>query len=439
MHSFKMSKPSTLCLATLALTANACGITEDLRNADQASQQATPDTITLDAGPTSETPDPSTVPPHCVPSDGAVPGDGVVLLSARAKRAPKGGGMAPPITPVPGGPAPQFGAPPLQPGMGPETKDTCGPASAALPGAPTDPGVVRQCFAGADDPTPQATIERVLESIDDVNYVHVRLTFNPHFVDNSYGRTAIGWERSKNGTHTFKDLVGSDHAELLFTNKAGAVAMHLKTDYISVDANRPSGYGTLGVLGGDGDIFVGQASHVLAAVTSFDRNLNACGYGGYTVDSPATDASYTPNALAPNWDYRVVYELWIAEAAFGSSGFGGVGIEYVHASPSKTGSNTIIVDETPCPPNPPETPEPPGDTDPPGGNPPENPDPPGDTDPPGDMDPPGDVDPPGDLPPCPPGYVPETPDPNQPDAGPTPENPDPQPDAGPTPERPDLQ
>jgi hypothetical protein len=234
-----------------------------------------------------------------------------------------------------------------------------------LPGTPSDPAVVRECFLGADNSTVQATIERVLESVDDVSLIHVRLTFNPNFVDNSYGTTSIGWGGSKNGTHAFKELVGSDHSELLFTNGQGEVALHVKLDYISQDASRPSGYGALGVLGGEGSVLVGNAAHVRQVATSLDRNLNGCGYGSYVESSPATDDAYTPNPATPSWDYRVVYELWIDAAAFGASGFGGASIEYVHASPSKTGSNTLIVDSAPCPPD--------------------------------------------DMPPCPPGTVPRTP------------------------------
>src|SRR5690606_26192178 len=56
------------------------------------------------------------------------------------------------------------------------------------------------------------------------------------------------------------------------------------------------------------------------------------------------------NPDAPNWEYRVVYEVWIDLAAFGSAGFGQAYIESVHASPSKLASNTDIVEPTPSPP-----------------------------------------------------------------------------------------
>ncbi len=300
------------------------------------------------------------IPAHCMPITEDPP---PVLLSlsgpatATPKKRPKqpATGTATGTTTV----APvTLGAPPLRPGVGPNTADACDPASAKLPGIPAGPGVVRECFFNGTEPTVQATVERVLESVDDTDLVHVRLTFNPHFVDNSYGTTAIGWADSKNGTHTYKDLIGSDHAELLFTNKQDVVALHVKLDYISEDPSRPSGYGTLGVLGGEGKVLVGNPAHVREVATSLDRNLNGCGFGSYLESSPATDQAYTPNPSALNWDYRVVYELWIAAEAFGSAGFGGVNVEYVHASPSKIGNNTLIVDPGPCPPDGPPTPPP---------------------------------------------------------------------------------
>jgi hypothetical protein len=74
------------------------------------------------------------------------------------------------------------------------------------------------------------------------------------------------------------------------------------------------------------------------------------------VDSPATDANYTPNPQAPAWDFRVVYEAWIDVAAFGAAGFGGATIEYVHASPAKGGEDTLHVKpgDCPCPPDDPK-------------------------------------------------------------------------------------
>jgi hypothetical protein len=95
---------------------------------------------------------------------------------------------------------------------------------------------------------------------------------------------------------------------------------------------------------------VGSATDVVAASTSLDRNLNACMLGSYLEDSPATDADYTPNASAGAWDYRVVYDVWVKRASFGDVGFGNAIVDFVHASPSKAGENTVTVTPDECPP-----------------------------------------------------------------------------------------
>jgi len=245
-----------------------------------------------------------------------------------------------------------------------------------LNGAPT-PNEITTCFFGGGDPDPAATVEQVLECVDGADVVHIRLTFNPWFADNTYGENAIGWTREDramrapmdpmmmdpmmmmmgkprpgggpNG-HSFEDLVGSDHAEIQLTNEDGEVVVQFKLDYISEDADAASGYSSLGVTGGEGKMIVGDAAWILDHQTSIALNLNERGYGSYTTDSPATDDDYTPNAGAPEWDYRVVYEAWIDVAAFGDVGFGTALIESVHASPSKADSNTIEVTPGECPP-----------------------------------------------------------------------------------------
>jgi hypothetical protein len=247
---------------------------------------------------------------------------------------------------------------------------TCGGVGAA-PGGSTgpDPSAVShaQCFFSPTDPVPAAFVEWIVESAQNVEVVHVRLTLNPSFVDNTYGLNAIGWGaamaapggkpkpmgmkggKGKSG-HTFKDLVGSDHAEFKLSDAAGNLSLHFKLDYISESPTAPSGYATLGVTGGEGKMLVGDAASIVAASTSLDRDLNACNLGQYTTDSPATDDDYTPNAAASAWDYRVVYDVWVKQDAFGSAGFGSALVDFVHASPSKLGENTVDVIPGDCPP-----------------------------------------------------------------------------------------
>ncbi|HWO14785.1 MAG TPA: hypothetical protein VNN80_35020, partial [Polyangiaceae bacterium] len=71
-----------------------------------------------------------------------------------------------------------------------------------------------------------------------------------------------------------------------------------------------------------------------------------------TENSPTTDALYTPDPSATDWDFRVAYEIWVSAEAFGAAGFGSALIENVHASPSKLSSNTVDVKPAPCPSDP---------------------------------------------------------------------------------------
>jgi hypothetical protein len=96
---------------------------------------------------------------------------------------------------------------------------------------------------------------------------------------------------------------------------------------------------------------LGDASSVLDAITSLDRNLNERGLTSYLVDSPATDEQYTPNPAAPEWDFRVVYEAWVKAEIFGGAEPDAPWLEYVHASPAKSSEDTLIVEEGECPPD----------------------------------------------------------------------------------------
>jgi hypothetical protein len=276
---------------------------------------------------------------------------------------------------------------------------TCGdhPAPAGSTGPVSGARSHLSCFYGSGS-VPQATVEWIVESASSSELVHVRLTMNPDFVDNTYGENSIGWPAKKGpgmgmgpagmgpgmgpgmgmghaamtppqpgagpagmmgpgmssasdtGAHSFKDLVESDHAEFKLSDAAGALVLHFKADYISATQSIPATYESLGVSGGDGKMISGSASDIVAVSTSLARNLNECGLGSYTVSSPATDANYTPNPAAPDWDYRVVYDVWVKADAFGSDGFGEAVVDFVHASPSKADSPTVTVTRKTCPP-----------------------------------------------------------------------------------------
>jgi len=268
-------------------------------------------------------------------------------------------GMPPMVFPG-GGPS---GGAPLKPGCTPASARECpsssGTCATSSSSSPTGTTTGTICFYGpistttTTTPAPHAaTIEYLHETAGGQEYYRFRVTFDPAFVDNTYGVNAIGWPQKG---HTFKDLVGSDHAELSLFDSGLKLTSMFDLDYITASSASACGYGALGVSGGEGKMLTGDAKYILGATTSLDRDLNGCGYcksaacgGDCTVDSPATDASYTPNAAAPNWDYRVVYEVWVDAAVFAGKGFGGASITFVHASPSKASSNTVNVTPRPC-------------------------------------------------------------------------------------------
>jgi hypothetical protein len=200
-----------------------------------------------------------------------------------------------------------------------------------------------------DDPTapttdpPLAMLEHTFVTYQGVPAVHLRVVFDPKFVDNTYGTTRVGYTKG----HSFGDLLESDNAQIKLLDKQGNLSLEFKQDYISADPSAPCGYSCLGVDGGDGMMLVGDRAAILGWTSSLDRNLNERGYC-LTTDSPATDAICTPNAAAPDWDFRVVYEVWIALSAF-PNGFGTGYMTFVHASPSKYPVKTVHVEPAECP------------------------------------------------------------------------------------------
>jgi len=155
--------------------------------------------------------------------------------------------------------------------------------------------------------------------------------------DNSYGTNSSKlW--GLNG-HKFTDLL-NDNAEFQFTNKNGNVVLDFVMDYLSKAAKSPwgqlypSGYGSLGVTGGDGKMIYGSSKSVLFATTTLADDLNqSAAYYGYTTNSPA---SSDPGAA--NWDFVDGYTVVVAGSIFGPNGaadFGGVNVPWVLNSSGK--------------------------------------------------------------------------------------------------------
>ncbi len=275
------------------------------------------------------------------------------------------GGAPPPIAPPrprwPGA-GESFAA--LTPGCGPETAASCGgdcELSGGDPNAELISPPVMHCFANEKDPTPDdpaATIEELGETLNGQSYVHIRVSFDPALTDLSYGEGACcGWQEIDHD-HKFDELRGGDHTELSLSNGDGQIVLTIRIDLISPDAAFPCGFGTKGVSGEEGKVVLGDPTWILGAATSISRNLNGCGYCAREAcapsvdckrDSPATDDAYTPNPLTPNWDYRHVYEVWIATAAFAASGFGRTAINHNESSPSKIDENELLFESAACP------------------------------------------------------------------------------------------
>lgn len=199
----------------------------------------------------------------------------------------------------------------------------------------------QQCYSSPTNPN--VTAKQTWSVNSTAGTVTIRTTFAKTFVDNTYGANAVGWG-SKG--HKFNDLVGSDHVQLALYDANNVKKLEFSIDYISASSAAPSGYKTLGVTGGDGKMILGNSSDVLSARTSLDSNFNGYGYV-LTSNSPATDPNYTPNPAYPKWIFEVWYEVTVKLSAF-SSGFGRAQISDVHASPSKTGNNTEVVNPGPC-------------------------------------------------------------------------------------------
>jgi hypothetical protein len=260
--------------------------------------------------------------PTCPGNDAG--GTGTWSCTAQARLLACTRGLAP--TPTPGGRYPGAGT---------------GGADTPLPG-----GVIA-CFRFGDAAVaePDATVEHAEELLAGVPALHVRLTVDPRHIDNTFGVNTIGWP----GRHRLDDLASGNRAELQLTSRDGPVVLDFKIDYLSKEPGMTGRFLSLGLGAPDGGMIVGAAADVVATATSIDRNLRERGYATYLLDSPATDTLYTPNVDAPGWDYRVVYEAWVRTSVFGASGAGSVRPVLVHASPSKTGQDTMTPEPRECP------------------------------------------------------------------------------------------
>ena len=143
--------------------------------------------------------------------------------------------------------------------------------------------------------------------------------------DNTYGRgSSSDWGLMG---HSFQSYVNStDGAQLQILDKSGNVMLDFVADYISPSSKYRSGYGSLGVKGGDGKVYKGNVAHILRCDSSLSKNLNRqTRYFKATSDSPK----------AADWDEEQSYTIVIDKAACGNGGFGGVKLPKVKNDRSK--------------------------------------------------------------------------------------------------------
>jgi hypothetical protein len=181
------------------------------------------------------------------------------------------------------------------------------------------------CVA-SQDPNPTTDVQDNGNGTTTVTYTQ-SLAVN----DNSYGTgTDPSWATK---THKFSDLTGSDKAEFVFKNGNGQVVNDFFLDYLSAKTGTPSGYGSLGVAGGDGSLLTGPPP--VSWTTSMDDNMNiVCPppAGPWTTNSPSSPG---PDPACPGWEFRSIYKVTVSNSIFGPSGFGSVAVPSLHNSPSK--------------------------------------------------------------------------------------------------------
>ena len=199
------------------------------------------------------------------------------------------------------------------------------------------------CFNGSSSVSARADWSVVYDPDPANDYVKVRISLSKNLVDNTYGSSAIGWGSG----HTFNDLLNSEYLTMALYDTSNVKQMELKLDYLSADAGSPSGYGSLGVSGGDGSLISGTISDVLNVTTSMDVNLNDYSYL-LTSSSPSTNSNYDINPLYPNWIFDVWYEVDVKLSAFGTKGFGSASIVGFETSPSKLGPTSYTLTQGGC-------------------------------------------------------------------------------------------
>jgi len=160
--------------------------------------------------------------------------------------------------------------------------------------------------------------------------LRIKLRQSRNVADNTYGKGAIGYPKG----HKLGDFTASDKAQFRIRDGKGKIVLEFAVDYLSASSGFPSGYGSLGVRGGEGKMIIGSATAIKSATTTLSANLNQSpAFHVYTAGSPAE-----PN---PKWEYAIGYDLVVDGTSFGPNGFGEVQVVRIHNSPSKIGFNDL--------------------------------------------------------------------------------------------------
>lgn len=174
----------------------------------------------------------------------------------------------------------------------------------------------------------------------------LRFIFNQseNLNDNTYGSNAASTWGSQG--HQFSDLAGSDQAQWEFYDSKGNTVLQVGQDYLSNSSgpssycsnpnwgSYPSGWGSQGWCGGTGSVITGNPSCLISGTTSLTDNLNKSQFNwGYTNNSPSQGTQ--------GWTTTCGYTISINPKAFGSNGFGGCSIPWVHNTHSKNGTDDL--------------------------------------------------------------------------------------------------
>jgi len=169
---------------------------------------------------------------------------------------------------------------------------------------------------GQSNGSPAGTL--ICSKLSNGNY-QITWRQDPGQTDNTYGRGSSSSWAGQN--RTFSQMLSGQAAEFQFLDSNGNCVLDISADYISQSKTFPSGYGSLGVTGGNGSVNYGSGSHVVSCTTTLSHNLNqSSSFYQCTTDSPTSSS----------WDNVSGYTIVVDSKTFGSGGWGGVAIPDCH-------------------------------------------------------------------------------------------------------------